>query len=513
MRYSMTKAIYPLVALLLFAACSQEEIMDDNALPEGMYPLQIASVSLTADVSEQPWGTKVQTRVSESKDGNSSVWSDGDVISVQIGDKGTPGTYVLDANGSINAEKSRYAYWESTASSQTITAWYTSPNYTDGNTVNLADQSNGLAYVLKATDTKDFNTGAKLSFTHQLAKVRVVAQDGDQADDVNEIKIKSYTSCSNNQGTVADGTSEGWITMHQTTYNGGKCWEANVVPGYTITEFQINNKTKGALSGTGITPEAATVNTIGLQVGTKEINLDTYEGTTLTVRGKTTIKGNEQQKNLQVTVEPNTELTLQGVNLSYKGSAPVVFKGNATLILEGVNTLEGICDVGDYGSGSGIYIEQGTLTINADNENASLTINRKYNIEPNSSAGMGIYVTKNASLIIKNGKITIKDVESEGDGSGAGIGSQDETCGNITIEGGNITVGKCSWYAAGIGSLYGDCKGITITGENTVVNVSKGDYASCYIGSGSGTVTGNITIGGGATVNGVKYSKTHTGPL
>ena len=100
-------------------------------------------------------------------------------------------------------------------------------------------------------------------------------------------------------------------------------------------------------------------------------------------------------------------------------------------------------------------------------------------MKPNSSAGMGICVPENASLIIKSGKITINDVDSEGDSSGAGIGTSDETCGYITIEGGNITVGKCSWYTAGIGSLKGDCKGITITGENTVVNVSKGDEASC----------------------------------
>ena len=181
--------------------------------------------------------------------------------------------------------------------------------------------------------------------------------------------------------------------------------------------------------------------------------------------------------------------------------------------MEGANTLEGECVAWDFNSGSGIYIEQGTLTINADNENASLTISRKYNMKPNSSAGMGICVPENASLIIKSGKITINDVDSEGDSSGAGIGISGETCGNITIEGGNITVGKCSWYTAGIGSLNGDCKGITITGENTVVNVSKGDYASCYIGSGIGTVTGNITIGDGATVNGVKYTETHTGTL
>ena len=255
--------------------------------------------------------------------------------------------------------------------------------------------------------------------------------------------------------------------------------------------------------------------TISVEQAPTEINLSTYEGPTLAVSGKTILKGNGQQKNLQVTVEPDTELTLQDVNLSYQGSAPVVFKGDATLTLEGANTLEGECVAWDFASGSGIYIEQGTLTINADNENASLTISRKYNVEPNSSAGMGIYVPENASLIIKSGKITVNDVSSKGDSSGAGIGTRDEICGNITIEGGNITVGKCSYYTAGIGSLNGDCKGITITGENTVVNVSKGDYASYYIGSGIGTVTGNITIDGGATVNGVKYTneKPHTGPL
>ena len=167
--------------------------------------------------------------------------------------------------------------------------------------------------------------------------------------------------------------------------------------------------------------------TINVEQAPTEIDLGTYESPTLTVSGKTILRGDgTTSKNLQVTVAPNTELTLQNVNLSYQGSAPVVFKGDATLTLEGANTLEGECVAWDLYSGSGIYIEQGTLTINADNENASLTISRKYNVEPNSSAGMGIYVPENASLIIKSGKITVNDVSSKGDSSGAGIGTRDE---------------------------------------------------------------------------------------
>ena len=493
-----------LVAALLLSSCSQEELGEQGmALPEGEYPLQIGSVTLTAEVSEQPW-----TRVVESTDGMSSVWEGDEQIGVQIG-SGQPGIYTVQDDGSVVAINP--VYWTSTAPTY-VTAWYPT-----NETVDLSNQSNGLAYVLEATqDPVTYEQSVTLNFTHKLAKVRVVL-NGTQAGQVESVEMEIYgiTACNHLGGSLDyEASNTGWIKMKKQTFaDGTECWEANVVPGEVISQIKVNN-TEATLTKP-LTPKVAALTTITLNVeqAPTEIDLDAYEGTTLTVSGKTTIKGNGQQKNLQITVAPDTELTLQNVNLGYKGSAPVVFKGDATLTLEGANTLEGECVAWDFNSGSGIYIEQGTLTINADNENASLTISRKYNMKPNSSAGMGICVPENASLIIKNGKITINDVDSEGDSSGAGIGTSGETCGNITIEGGNITVGKCSWYTAGIGSLNGDCKGITITGENTVVNVSKGDYASCYIGSGIGTVTGNITIGDGATVNGVKYTETHTGTL
>ena len=506
MKRYRTFTVIGLMAALLLSACSQEELGEQGmVLPEGEYPLQIGSVTLTAEVSEQPW-----TRVVESTDGMSSVWEGDEQIGVQIGvqiGRGQPGIYTVQADGSVVAENP--VYWTSTAPTY-VTAWYPT-----NETVDLSNQSNGLAYVLEATqDPVTYEQSVTLNFTHKLAKVRVVL-NGTQAGQVESVEIYGITACNHLGGSLDyEASNTGWIKMKKQTFaDGTECWEANVVPGEVISQIKVNN-TEATLTKP-LTPKVAALNTITINVeqAPTEIDLDAYEGTTLTVSGKTTIKGNGQQKNLQITVAPDTELTLQNVNLGYKGSAPVVFKGDATLTLEGANTLEGECVAWDFNSGSGIYIEQGTLTINADNENASLTISRKYNMKPNSSAGMGICVPENASLIIKSGKITINDVDSEGDSSGAGIGTSGETCGNITIEGGNITVGKCSWYTAGIGSLNGDCKGITITGENTVVNVSKGDYASCYIGSGIGTVTGNITIGDGATVNGVKYTETHTGTL
>lgn len=96
------KLMYGLMAALLLSACSQDELAENNtALPEGEYPLQIGSVSLTAEVSEQPW-----TRVSENPtDGMSSVWKDGDRIGVRIGDNEETGIYVMnvDAEGRVVA--------------------------------------------------------------------------------------------------------------------------------------------------------------------------------------------------------------------------------------------------------------------------------------------------------------------------------------------------------------------------------------------------------------------------
>lgn len=499
-------SIICLVAALLLSACSQDEPTENStALPEGEYPLQIGSVSLTAEVSEQPW-----TRVAESTDGMSSEFKAGDAIGVSL--NGETATYTYD--GSTWTSEAPL-YWKD-KNYATVSAWYPVDE-----TIDFTHQDQGLTYLLKADGVEaGFDKPANLTFTHQLAKVRVKLT-GDKADEVQAVTVRSYPKTTNTQG--EPGANEGtpdYYPMRKAIYDGENYWEANLLDGYLKADdtFRVSKDGNSFVQVTldanvPITVGQVHTITINVEQAPTEIDLDTYEGPTLTVSGKTTIKGNGQQKNLQVTVEPDTELTLQDVNLSNQGSAPVVFKGDATLTLEGANTLEGKCVAWDFKSGSGIYIEQGTLTINADNEDASLAISRKYNWEPNSSTGMGIYVPENASLIIKSGKITVNDVSSEGDDSGAGIGTRSETCGNITIEGGNITVGKCSWYAAGIGSRDGDCKGITITGENTVVNVSKGDLASCYIGSGNGTVTGNITIGGGATVNGVKYTETHTGTL
>ena len=80
----------PLLAgLLLLASCSQDGEPVGEALPDGQYPLQIASVTLDVEGTEQPW-----TRITETADGSGSTWQGGEQIGVRIAN-GEPGTYTM----------------------------------------------------------------------------------------------------------------------------------------------------------------------------------------------------------------------------------------------------------------------------------------------------------------------------------------------------------------------------------------------------------------------------------
>ena len=44
-----------LAAVFALTSCTQDELADNNTLPEGLYPLEIASATLTVESSKQPW--------------------------------------------------------------------------------------------------------------------------------------------------------------------------------------------------------------------------------------------------------------------------------------------------------------------------------------------------------------------------------------------------------------------------------------------------------------------------
>lgn len=282
-RYSYP--IYFSALLLLLAACTQDELTDDTRLPEGQYPLQIAAVTLSVEGGEaQPWGAP-QTRVSENGDGTGSVWdwNGTEMIGVQLGGETT--TYTLNADKTLSTDAP--LYWQNTQTA-TVTAWYPA---TDG-TLNLGDQSQNLAYLLSGTGTGNYQTQVTLTFTHQLAKVRVTPT-GDALGEVQSLQLYTYTQCTYEKGTVVQGSQEGWIEMKRCEYtengNAITCWEANVVPGYEITKLMANNDNKERDLSAAITPEAGKF---------YNITLDKDKGYTDDGQGNYTVTSAEGLKNI-----------------------------------------------------------------------------------------------------------------------------------------------------------------------------------------------------------------------
>ena len=251
-RHSIHLLLAAAALLLATAACTKDEPSSpsggvEGALPEGQYPLEIARITLGVEGGEaQPWGAP-QTRVSEIADGTGSVFDAGDLFAVQIDGKEEVGTYIVQDDHTVKAETP--LYW-SDSGEHTVSAWYPA---TDG-TLDLGDQSQSLAYLLGGTGTGDYQTDVTLSFTHQLAKVRVTPSDN-ALGEVQSLQLYTYTQCTYEKGKVVQGTDEGWIEMKKCEYNGVTCWEANVVPDYTITKLMANGTEERTLSS-AITPVA-----------------------------------------------------------------------------------------------------------------------------------------------------------------------------------------------------------------------------------------------------------------
>ncbi|MCF2594533.1 hypothetical protein I6E11_12180 [Bacteroides caecigallinarum] len=296
-RHSIHLLLAAAALLLATAACTKDELADGDRLPEGQYPLEIARITLGVEGGEaQPWGAPA-TRVSEKEDGNSSKFDADDKFAVQIDDKGEVGTYTVQNDGSVEAETP--LYWSDRDEAHTVTAWYPAT----GGTLDLSNQSQSLAYLLGGSGTGDYQTPVTLTFAHRLAKVRVTPSD-DALDQVQSLQLYTYTQCTYEKGKAGQGSQEGWIEMKKCEYteNGATitCWEANVVPGYTITKLQANGTEERNLSA-AITPEAGKF---------YNITLDKDKGYTDDGHGNYTVTSAEGLKNIAELVNEEWKLDI-----------------------------------------------------------------------------------------------------------------------------------------------------------------------------------------------------------
>ena len=438
-RHSIRILLAAAALLLATAACTKDELADGDRLPEGQYPLEIARITLGVEGGEaQPWGAPA-TRVSENGDGNSSTFDAGDKFAVQIDGEGEVGTYTVQDDGSAEAEIP--LYWSDRDEDHTVTAWYPA---TDG-TLDLGDQSQSLAYLLGATGTGDYQTDVTLSFTHALAKVRVTPTD-DALGEVQSLQLYAYTQCTYEKGTVVQGSQEDWIEMKKCEYNGVTCWEANVVPGYTITKLQANGTEVRELSS-GITPVASKF---------YNITLNKDKGYTDDGQGNYTVTSAEGLKNIAKLVNDGNT----GIDITLTGN--ITLTGDWTPIGTSIsNAYKGTFDGGGH-----------TIT------GLTVTTSDQY-------AGLFGYIGSGGT--VKNVVLEGVQIESDNDMSDVG-GVAGQSYGNIEncSVSGSVSVSGTNSIAGGV---VGYQTGGSITGCSSSATVNAGGVAGGVVGLADGGAT------------------------
>lgn len=502
---TVSKMIFGAV-LLLFTACTQDELAEQgNTLPDGEYPLQIGSVSMSVESSEEPW-----TRVSESTDGKSSVWETGDEFYVKFEGSDEVGTYRITDAATGAVEAVTPIYWKSTQPANII-AWYAKPQLYANNWMDLRDQENGLAYVLRATaDNASYDTQVSLQFKHQLAKVRVVTKG---TVNVRSISIRYPFSCFVNEGIVTPDGPPQFLDLYKTHYEGiGTCWEINLPVGNDNIEvcrvIPIENSAmmRNVQLTSPVTLEADKVHTITITAnweGTQTIDLSTLTAPYEIDDSGTYYATGSGQYGIRVTNgEPDIYLEDAQISVS-SGNAIDIQGGNPTIHVKGNDNEVSSSD------GAGIYVAgSSTVTITGNSRDDALTTRGG-----NGGSGIGGNHATCGNIEISNMTVHAHGSDENGDFLSAGIGgSGDNGCGTITIDNATISAYGASDGAAGNmsspgigGGLYGDDKGtystITIK-NNSQVSVQRGSNRSDYIGSGGSTMNpANSPNGIDATVD------------
>lgn len=382
-----------IAGITFFSACENEQMTDmekqGTELPEGKYPLTFTAVQAA------PEGTP-QTRVSESEDGMSSHWENGDKIHVLINGGGFENEELvctLNEKGEVT-DYDKTLYWKN-SSPATYTAWYDNAG-TDGK-VTLSDQSQSLAYVLKATanDVSYNSKEIKLKFHHQLAKVRVIVE-GSKKENVKEVKILSYPKCTSKQGKVEGNETKEYITMHH--QDGTKIWEANVVAEQLINDDLnkyvklIRNDSEEDLIvsitlNNSNTLQAGKINEIRINAKGKPVTITdngTYE---ITGNSEPIIIGKEGGSAISPTITfKNVTLTTDERS---KGFITIEQNSNPTLIFEGNNVLRN--DHSDLSNPASYPIYSSS----------------NFNIELKNDAKLAIIGKATSPIFIKNSKLTI----------------------------------------------------------------------------------------------------------
>ena len=362
-KYRYLSAIL-LVAAGLMTACSQDDIVDTGSLPYGEYPVEIASVTISGMDADQP-----QTRVSESGDGTYSALNTNEIIYGKF--EGSDQVGAWRYNG-YSFDDVTPLYWRWAFKTENLISWHvTGIDEAGVGTVSLADQSDGLVYVLRGTQQVKYGTNdINLNLQHQLSKVRVWLQGtGDATGKATAVTINNVpASCDVEYGAITgQSATTGSITMYKTTVDNLACFEATLLPGskiggeeaftvsldgsnHNIEVDELEVKEAGKLYTVTLTLHKSGTQTIDLSTSDKEISGNgTYY---FTGTGTHSIK--------VTSGSPTIYLAEADINVS-SGHAIEVAGGSPTIVIQRNVNLQS-------SAGAGVYVTSGSVTIKSDKD-------------------------------------------------------------------------------------------------------------------------------------------------
>ena len=474
------------VALLMTACNNDDNISNDQ-------PAEARGIPFTATISTG--GSP--TRALSGPDGSdviSATWATGDHVALvyKVGDatKVTDATVKAVDNGSGQKMATLTAMLDENVTTGTdVTLIYpysavdltTGANYGKVKTDVFAHQLGTIADISTNCDLRQgtgkltLATGSatlkeNVTMDSQIAIWNLSLQSGGSA--LSATKLNAYFGGMTASATVTGGTNEYYMAVP--AGKTGLTFIATAADGsYIYNSTASVTLAASTYYQSTVTLTKQTTKTIASDAGEVTLN----DGDIVTGTGGA---------NTQLKIANGATVTLAGLtNNSMSGNherAAIECLGNATIILEGTNTLKGLWEM------SAIYIPSGnTLTIRgggtliADNSGAY-------------GAGIGgSFQNDCGNIVIEGGNITAKGST----GAGIGGGSNGHSCGTITISGGTITATGGD-NAAGIGSgQNGSCGAITISGGT--INATGGDFAA---GIGSGYAYGNPNTCGDITISG-----------
>ena len=501
--------------LIALAACTQDELADDNRLPEGEYPVVIRATGLSVEATPQ---AAPSTRATVDGD-----WQGVTSVALKMGDAVKEYTVTASTDfksATLSRENNPY-YWTS-RDPITVSAWwpFNNADITQMPAVKVAEDQSKLAdfqnsdFISAENRKVEFNNPT-LEFTHRTARVTIELKPGTgftsvagatvslvslSADNGNPTAIKTYNASGNTyEALTAPQTVTAGKPFVKVELGGGTFYfrpQNNVV-----LEAGSRYKYTVKVNTTGLTLEGCTIGSWadgGGESGAAEdlgyiydSNTNTY--TVYNADGLMNVAElvNGGKTDINITLDKNIDLTGKGwtpIGTDYDNSYTGTFDGGGHTIT-GLTVTTNDQFVGLFG-----YLNRAGMVKNVVMEGIQITSNHMFGCT-GGVVGYSWGTIENCSV---SGSVSGTDCV------GGVVGSQ--KAGSIIGCSSSATV-KGKHYVGGVaGEKWGTMTACYATGNVTLEIASqKNNFGGGVVGLNGGSrvlacyATGNVTSTGSST--------------